>query len=290
MIPTEVSLEDLTRALAAIRVKAWRIHLETPGVRTNISQLRGVWGAALREVSFETYQAVFEEPPRYVLRPAPPEAHPAPALEFLQLGTSQPNWEQASWEAWQLAAARGLGPQRLPFRLCAVRPLAWDGSALLPCPAQSNPEQPGFSLAALPWPLGDPQAACRLVFPAPLRLLRERQLLTEPTLPDLVVAALRRVHSFAGDAAAELWTQRSAWLELARAQPSGRWQGARLDLHRYSGSQERQVELHGIQGALELPAGPGPLAPLLTAATWLHLGKATIMGLGQLTLQAGPNS
>lgn len=40
----------------------------------------------------------------------------------------------------------------------------------------------------------------------------------------------------------------------------------------------------GVAGALDLPAGPGPLAPLLAAACWLHLGKGTIMGLGQLRI------
>lgn len=36
-----------------------------------------------------------------------------------------------------------------------------------------------------------------------------------------------------------------------------------------------------MAGELHLPAGPGPLWPLLAAALWLHLGKGTIVGLGQ---------
>ncbi len=39
---------QLDSALRAIRVKAWRLHLETPGVVATVPMLRGVWGAALR--------------------------------------------------------------------------------------------------------------------------------------------------------------------------------------------------------------------------------------------------
>ncbi len=38
----------------------------------------------------------------------------------------------------------------------------------------------------------------------------------------------------------------------------------------------------GVTGELELPAGPGPLADLLAAAQWLHVGKGTVMGLGRI--------
>ena len=49
--------------------------------------------------------------------------------------------------------------------------------------------------------------------------------------------------------------------------------------------QESELDLHGVAGSLELPRGPGELWPLLAAAQWLHLGKGTIMGLGQLIVE-----
>jgi hypothetical protein len=75
-------------------------------------------------------------------------------------------------------------------------------------------------------------------------------------------------------------------LELARPRPSS-WSGARLDLHRYSSRQEAEVELRGVSGVLELPEGVGALAPLLAAASWLHVGKGTVFGLGQFHITAG---
>ncbi|MGI6419419.1 MAG: CRISPR system precrRNA processing endoribonuclease RAMP protein Cas6 [Thermoguttaceae bacterium] len=74
--------------------------------------------------------------------------------------------------------------------------------------------------------------------------------------------------------------------EIARRTPQGPWQGDRLDLARYSGRQQRELQLHGVSGSLALPEGPGPLWPLLAAAAWLHIGKGTVMGLGQLRVEA----
>ena len=65
-----------------------------------------------------------------------------------------------------------------------------------------------------------------------------------------------------------------------------REQGRRLDLVRYSGSQKAELELRGVAGSLALPVGPGPLSPLLAAAVWIHLGKGTVMGLGQIKITA----
>jgi hypothetical protein len=42
--------------------------------------------------------------------------------------------------------------------------------------------------------------------------------------------------------------------------------------------------MQGVSGSLDLPEGLGPLALLLAAAQWLHLGKGTVMGLGQLRI------
>jgi hypothetical protein len=77
-------------------------------------------------------------------------------------------------------------------------------------------------------------------------------------------------------------------LNAARDTPAEPWQGERLDLHRYSGRQRAELELRGITGYLDLPHGPGPLWPLLAAAQWLHLGKGTVMGMGQLSVVSCP--
>src|SRR5436190_859080 len=45
---------------------------------------------------------------------------------------------------------------------------------------------------------------------------------------------------------------------------------------------QAEVELRGVSGCLDLPEGAGELWPLLAAAMWLHLGKGTTLGLGEL--------
>jgi hypothetical protein len=278
-----IIIAPVDRTLDRLLVRAWRLHLETPGVLASVPMIRGVWGAALRAESETSYRSLFEvsEPgvPRYVLRPAPPDAEPAPALEFLLYGHADPVIDAAVWAAWDRAADQGLGPDRRPFRIVATVPLAWDETPLRPARVQ-----PGFALAPLPWPIPDVRAGCRLEFPAPLRLIRHGQLIREPAPPDLAIAALRRICALVGPAADPLWLERHEWLEIARTIPSRSWQGSRLDLVRYSGSQRREIDLQGVAGTLDLPAGPGPLGPLLAASQWLHLGKGTVMGLGQLRI------
>jgi CRISPR-associated endoribonuclease Cas6 len=285
-----VEQRQLDSALRAIRVKAWRLHLETPGVVATVPMLRGVWGAALRAESEACYCRLFEgaesERPRYLMRPAPQVAQPAPAVEFLLFPATtnlldDRDDEEIAWTAWDRACRQGLGPHRHPFRISSVVPLAWDGSALEPAR-----RQPGFVLEDLPWPAGTEETPCRLEFPAPLRLLRQGKLIASPTPADIVLAALHRVCALAGPDTDPLWAARRYWLELGRAVPFEPWQGRRLDLVRYSGSQKAEVELRGVAGSLALPVGPGPLSPLLAAAAWIHIGKGTVMGLGQIKITA----
>ncbi len=285
-----VEQRQLDAALRAIRVKAWRLHLETPGVVVTVPMLRGVWGAALRAESEGCYCRLFEgagsERPRYLMRPALQVAQPAPAVEFLLFSATQNpqddrDDEEIAWTAWDRACRQGLGPRRHPFRLSAAVPLAWDGSALQPAR-----RQPGFVLEDMPWPVGTRDTPCRLEFPAPLRLLRQGKLIASPTPADIALAALHRVCALAGPDTDPLWAARRYWLELGRALPFESWQGRRLDLVRYSGSQKTELELRGVAGSLALPAGPGPLSSLLAAAAWTHIGKGTVMGLGQLKITA----
>jgi hypothetical protein len=242
--------------------------------------LRGLWGKELKQLSQADYGSVFvgqDETPRYLMRPAPPEVRPAPAVEFLLFGMPDDRQDEILWAAWKQACLSGLGPQRKPFAIRRIDSLAWDQT-----PLRSTQLQPGFSLYPLPWPCGDPSHPCRLDFPGPLRLIYKGRLVQKPTLADLTIAALRRICTLSNAPCDQLWADRDQWLNLARAIPCQPWQGQRLDLVRYSGSQEKELELRGVSGSLTLPEGPGPLASLLAASAWLHLGKGTVMGLGQL--------
>jgi hypothetical protein len=274
--------DDVREHAARIRVWPRRLLLDTPGVRATVPLLRGVWGAALHHLDPAAYTAVFSPPagsPGYVLRPAPPDPATAPALDWLLVGVAE-NYEEPLRRAWDVAAGMGLGPRRRRFRVREFVALGPDG----------GPARPGgpWPLDAAAWPVpGDPAAApCRLLFPAPLRLLRRGRLLDRPTLADLTVAAARRVRAYLPAEACASWDRlaREA-LTAAQRVRAGPWQGERLDLHRYSVRQRTELELRGVAGRLDLPAGPGPLWPLLAAAQWLHLGKGTVVGLGQLLIR-----
>jgi hypothetical protein len=79
-----------------------------------------------------------------------------------------------------------------------------------------------------------------------------------------------------------------ALLVAARVLPAGRWKGRRLDLVRYSGRQRAELELRGVSGQLDLLEGAGELWPLFAAAQWVHMGKGTTVGMGQVVITALP--
>jgi hypothetical protein len=277
-------LPSLRSLLAHVTVWPRRLLLSTPDVRATVPMLRGVWGAALHDLDPDAFARVFEPPPPalpgYLLRPAPPDPATAPALDWF-LFSAAADHDTVLRRAWDVAGGRGLGPKRRPFLVRRFVDLGPDGLAA---------GRPGpWALAETVWP-GDPAAPCQLSFPAPLRLLRRGRLIDRPTLADLVVAAHRRAAAWLPPADQSAWSDlREPLLEMARHLPSS-WSGARLDLERYSARQEGEVELRGVSGVMALPHGVGDLAPLLSAAAWLHLGKGTVFGLGQVLIDTTPSS
>lgn len=284
-------LDRLTRelfdALSRVRLVARRLSLDTPGVEATVPMLRGTWGAALHDTEPAAYQAVFgKDSPGdpgghpggggYVLRPAPPDPEDHPAVEWVVLGGGVEH-DAALCRGWSEACRRGLGPRRRPFTIRKTRLLG---------PCGEVDESGVWSLDGAGWPLeGDPALTpCRVVFDAPLRLLRRKRLLEEPTLADLTVGICRRVAALGGMEAEAARDLQGRCLVLARDCPSHPWQGERLDLVRYSGNQKAELAMHGVCGGLALPNGPGSLWPLLAAAAWCHLGKGTVFGLGQVRI------
>lgn len=271
---------ELRHALSALPIVASRLFLTTPGVAATVPMIRGVFGAALRAEDETAYQRVFvggDTPwnrlPTYLMRPASRDIPDPPALEFLRFGNAFAH-EHAFERAWRRAAAMGLGKARQPFTIRRIDPLGANGAI--------GPATP-WRADQIPWPL-PPGAPCRLVFPAPLRLLRHKRLITAPTLPDLIDHALRRLAGLADMGGARLAALAPACRAAAEATPATPWRGRPLDLLRYSGAQKQEVELRGITGSVALPHGPGPLWPLLAALIWTHLGKGTVFGLGQMLI------
>jgi hypothetical protein len=61
-----------------------------------------------------------------------------------------------------------------------------------------------------------------------------------------------------------------------------------MDLIRYSGRQERGLDLHGVVGVigvLGLSDGVGDLWPLISAGLWLNAGKGTPVGMGHYVVE-----
>ena len=276
--------EYIKSLLDGVAVGAWRLLLTTSQVRATVPMVRGVWGRALRHVDAQVYQRVFacdgpthRRLPRYILRPAPPDPATAPAVEWILLGIEE-DLEPVLWRAWDVASGMGLGQTRTPF---SIR----DRLALGPGSDRTSSEAKRWRLSNAAWPLsGDPASTpCRLDFPAPVRLIRGGRLLVAPSLVDIATAAMRRVASLVGK------TRGQAYQDLMRAVQqeatelvAGPWSGERSDFVRWSATQQREIDLHGVTGGLDLPAGPGRLWPLFAAANWIHVGKGTVFGLGQL--------
>ena len=283
---------ELADALHHLRVAPFRLLLETPGVEATVPMLRGAWGRTLHMLDRDISRKVFGVDSEgdgllrgYVLRPACPDPAFAPAVEWVVIGAAIEHLPILA-RAWDVACGMGLGASRHPFRIRRVLPLGSDGS----CGTETTLHAGAaiaWPLDRAGWPVAPPETApCRLVFRAPLRLRRHGRLVERPTLADIVVAICRRFGEFLPAEQRPVWEVASRCaLEQARSIRCGPWQGDRLDLHRYSGRQQAELDLHGVSGRLELPAGPGEIWPLLAAARWLHVGKATVMGLGQLEVE-----
>ncbi len=301
------------KLLAHVPILPRRLLLETPGVQATTAILRSVWGDALHQTDLAAYNGVFSRqqessarertaqpehglhaanrPQGYVLSQAASAGPDLFVLDALWIGSAVEH-DRALTQAWTLAGKMGLGPRRRPFFVRGNFPLQPDGTA-----APTGPVAP-WALDRVCWPLpGAPESTpCRLRFEVPLRLLREehavesagpRRLIEQPTLSNLVAAALRRIEPFLSQALrADLQQVRPLLLALADSQPAGRWeQRQHTSLTRWSSRQQNELEFRGVTGQLDLPHGPGPMWPLLAAASWLHVGKNTTHGLGQLRIE-----
>ena len=280
--------EHMTALLDRVAIRAWRLLLTTPQVTATVPMLRGVWGRALRHVDAAAYRQVFAPAgaahrrlPRYILRPALPDPTTAPAVEWILLGVAE-SLEPALWRAWDIASGMGLGPTRAPFAIRERVPLG-------PGNEGTRSEAKRWRLSEAAWPLaGEPASTpCRLHFLAPVRLIRRGTLIEAPGLADIATAAARRAAGLAGEDRGEPYRNLIRGVQHeAAGLTAGPWRGERSDLVRWSAAQQREIDLYGVTGGLELPVGPGRLWPLLAAAGWTHIGKGTVFGLGQLCLTA----
>jgi hypothetical protein len=233
----------------------------------------------------ELYARVFRPPddlsPRYIMRPGP-EADQAHEFELLTLGVTAEE-DFGVLRALDVLCGMGIGRERDPFRIVKSESPGDDGAWLPQRPHELPPPAP-LSF----WPLADkpPTTPCRLEFLSPLRLVRtaegRKQPNLSPTLPDIVNALARRLVALFGAHFDEL----APHLALAAGElRAGPFRGEPCSVVRYSASQRRELQLDAVMGGIELPSGPGPLWPLFACARWVHVGKATNIGLGQMEVR-----
>ena len=290
--PSRAVLADLRYApelcrlvLDHIPIRAFRMKLDTRAVDATVPMLRGVWGKAIHELRPEWYRAVFDVgsapgsvavSPPYIVRVAAPDPEWIPAIEWILIGSATEHAE-GLLQCWRHAGRCGIGSRREPFELNRVEGILPDDSTL--------PDAAAWPLSRASWPL-PPDAPCKLVFPAPLRLRYRGRLVERPTLADIIASVNRRIAGFLPEPDRPFWNAFGRqMLDAAKTVPQEPWAGGRLDLVRYSGRQKRELDIHGVTGELTLPAGARELAPILSAAQWIHVGKNTVMGLGQLLVE-----
>ncbi len=308
----EIATNELVGILGLLVVRAWRIELlPLDPERLTLAKVRGVWGSFLKHLDPIAYDRIFEgrdsdqpagnrpggigEVPRYLFRPAPSRDDRTVALDFLLFGSPHAKDDGSVWEAWD-EMDRDVRDRGF-FAVVRIVPLAWDGSAL-----EAHRIQPGFPLAPLPWPTREGPTTLRFRTPVHLKepvhsrpshgskSAASKRMLDQPALTDLVIAAIRRLCGLIGTETEPLWERRRWWLERARSIPTEPWFGRYVTCERHSERQRAIVELRGTLGALTLREHPGPLAPLLAAIPWIHLGHASVFGFGHLEIQPGSHA
>jgi len=293
------SLTDgLLEVAGSVVVRPRTLYLAGAHEEATVPMLRGVWGRALRLLDEAAYGRVFQGTagrgnaagppslPGYLLRAGEEgnRGEEVVAVDWVLMGGAAEEDAPSLRRAWDMAAGLGLGPVgregRQPFVLRGAHGLDPAG----------EPDTGGvgcWRLSEAVWPLaGDPETTpCALVFDDPVRLVYQRRLVLRPTLRDISLRVFERLLGLAPDAErAAAW--RGEWKEAVLAAAAearaGRDEWEPVNLLRYSGRQASDVELNGVAGALELPEGPGPVWPLLSAAQWIHAGKGTVVGMGRL--------
>jgi hypothetical protein len=139
--------------------------------------------------------------------------------------------------------------------------------------------------------VADPRAApagrrLAVEFLTPTRIRSDGAMCSEPTFQDLARALLRRLSSLCyfhcgGELDVDFrgLIDRAATVAVAGARVHWQRQG------RFSGRQHRGIDMSGLVGRVDFEAAApqdwSPFLPLLLAGEWAHVGKGTVMGLGQ---------
>ncbi len=255
-----------------------------------VTQLRSAYGPALARKNEALQQLLYgdgkTQPPRYALADLGEARRGHRAVRWTVIGKealAQDEVLSSVWEEVWLSS-----PRRPLLAMGKPRVLGPSGDCL---PAGT---EGSWRLAEAQWPIpGEPQdTACRLTFPAGVSVRSKKAADRKshsqtPDWPRMVRAACNKILLWLEPCHGEQFTERvPRWLAEAEARPAQwRWE---LDTGetRWSATQKAKLHHYRDRGHLDLPAGPGPVWPLLLAAHWLGLGHHTTEGIGYFTIRA----
>jgi len=317
LTPSQQLERDLLELQDGISIRPRRLVLSLPnGSQPSVTVLRGLWGSALYLIDKEAYQHVYkpndnnlkstlgipeeqtekgegEKQPKYVLRTAHENA-----FDWVLIGKGI-DFDQIACRAWDMVGGMGLGPEN------RRHPFAVSMQSLQPQFQIAEPTAPRtWRLSQVTWPakLFD---SCRLDFKC-LSLNRKpeenlnrkpeekmpKKLLERPTFSDLIHFSFARLKHHLPASSESAWDELKPRVmqEAERNDTTSKivWRGQRADILVYDQKQKISYWIHAVRGSFTLPAGPGPLWPLLAAAQWMQLGKGKIHGLGSFGIY--PNS
>lgn len=267
-----------------------RLALCGVGEDASVARLRGVWGAALRELDPAVYDSVYdgargigeEVRPAYWLADGGLDGSGRRLLDWTLVGADAISHHEVLRAAWRLAGGRryGLGRKgnRRPFNIDHWR--MWRPDGQLDADGAA-----GWNLATARWPLhGEPAATpCRVAFPSRVHLRYNNRSITEDqaTWWTLVENACRRLSR---------WTKPDRLASMVPALlDDAENRRAIVNLKHehsahYSARQRKVVSYQGLGGCIDLPDGPGPAWRVLLCARWLGLGRHLTQGFGRVAI------
>ncbi|HID08014.1 MAG TPA: CRISPR system precrRNA processing endoribonuclease RAMP protein Cas6 [Armatimonadetes bacterium] len=204
--------------------------------------------------------------------------------------------------AMEQFCSRGLGGGRIKFTLERVDAVARDGRKRKVYEAGRSTVSIGDDvLIPITTLCSAPEGNLRTVtvrFATPVRLDLDGKLVFPITFHALIRGIIQRLHALQAvyysderfDVAFGMVTP-SELLELARSVSACDDNQLWIDLERYSSRQKTRLKMGGAIGSVTFASTDAcqslsPFMPLLKLATWLHVGKLTAMGLGELEVVA----
>lgn len=127
-------------------------------------------------------------------------------------------------------------------------------------------------------------SAVKISFQSPTKIITNEKVNFQPTVRDIVSSIMRRLGNlvyFHGGREMKLNYEAI----IAKAENvSAEYALKRVRAVRYSGRQEKKIDISGIAGEITITNCPDELAAVLYAGHYIGIGKGTTMGLGEMII------